>query len=575
MNSHQLDFKVDAIIQSTWRSNTFENKSLVKLANHKTILETIVDSIRKIKYIQTIFLSTSSMSEDDELVSNAKALGLKVYRGEIDNVLERLYQTSLRTTDTVLKVDGNKPFFDAYEAEKLIEDHFNGQYDYSYNDHYQGVVYGTDCEVFNKAIFTQVDQDELTRSQLESGTLWFRSHPNIFKLNKFPSDENAPGFRVLLENQKDLEVINQYIIHSHSIQNNELIQYLKDNPIIAQYNQRKESNEVSFNKLLLFPEKIKNLQAVDDNTIDFNYPISIELSLTMRCNFHCVWCSDAKIRESTEDKIDLNCIRKLAEDLAMNGCKGVTIEGGGEPTIYREFDAAVNIFKSHGLSLGLITNGSKKLSPEIIKSFDWIRVSLDVSSQEEMTQLKSTIKFERVLSNIFHYAKHCSVVGVGYVATNQNTSELDTLVLRLRESGVKYIQLRPVIDHPELLPEIDLDYLKKYEKEYFSVITSGMKDNVIKGNQQLPCISHSLSSVITADGSVYLCGRLNIYDWIKPIGNINKNSFYDIWNGEERKKQSEMVFDSKFCSKYCPECRLTKYNIGLDQVKQIKTTNFI
>ncbi len=42
-----------------------------------------------------------------------------------------------------------------------------------------------------------------------------------------------------------------------------------------------------------------------------------------------------------------------------------------------------------------------------------------------------------------------------------------------------------------------------------------------RGNDNLPCVANSITSIISGDGNyVYLCGRLNIYDWIPPIGNI-------------------------------------------------------
>ena len=102
-----------------------------------------------------------------------------------------------------------------------------------------------------------------------------------------------------------------------------------------------------------------------------------------------------------------------------------------------------------------------------------------------------------------------------------------------------------------------------------------MKENMINGNNNIGCKCHSLTSVITADGSVYLCGRLNIYDWFKPIGNINTQPFYNIWCGEERRRQADMVLSKESCKKYCPECRLTKFNIEFNKLQKIKTTNFI
>ena len=72
----------------------------------------------------------------------------------------------------------------------------------------------------------------------------------------------------------------------------------------------------------------------------------------------------------------------------------------------------------------------------------------------------------------------------------------------------------------------------------------------------------------------YLCGRLNIYDWVKPIGNLHKASFREIWNGEEKRRQAKQVADSEFCLKHCPECRMTKYNLTLSRIGNLKTKNF-
>jgi radical SAM protein with 4Fe4S-binding SPASM domain len=271
----------------------------------------------------------------------------------------------------------------------------------------------------------------------------------------------------------------------------------------------------------------------------------------------------------------ISTIEKLACDLAAHGTRGVTIEGGGEPTIAEHFNEAVRIFKDKGLSLGLITNGSLRLKKVIADEFDWIRVSLDASCQEEMENLKRYGSFEDVIGNIIYYTKCKPVIGIGYIATKDNLSQIESLIVRIRETGVNYIQFRPVIDHPEMKPDYDLAYLIKYQTDHFSIIIDGMKENIVKGNDRLGCLCHSLSAVITADGSVYLCGRLNIHRWLNPTGNINKNRFYDIWCGEERKEQHSQVFDGRFCAEHCPECRITKFNMEFAQLKKIKTINFI
>jgi len=111
--------------------------------------------------------------------------------------------------------------------------------------------------------------------------------------------------------------------------------------------------------------------------------------------------------------------------------------------------------------------------------------------------------------------------------------------------------------------------------ENFSIIIDGMVENMVTGNNGLPCKANSLTSVITADGGVYFCGRLNIYPWVKPIGNLHQESFNQIWTGDERKRQHAQSMDNGFCKKYCPQCRLTKFNELFHRISNLKTGQFI
>ena len=72
-----------------------------------------------------------------------------------------------------------------------------------------------------------------------------------------------------------------------------------------------------------------------------------------------------------------------------------------------------------------------------------------------------------------------------------------------------------------------------------------------------------------------MCGRLNKYSWFEPIGNIYEQSFSEIWYGETRREQAKTVLNREFCTKYCPECRLTKFNVLLERIERIKTKDFI
>jgi radical SAM protein with 4Fe4S-binding SPASM domain len=232
-----------------------------------------------------------------------------------------------------------------------------------------------------------------------------------------------------------------------------------------------------------------------------------------------------------------------------------------------------------GLAVGLITNGFLLNYLDEASHFEWVRVSLDAAGREQYRELKGVDGFDRVINNLMALAaaKGDAALGVGYVLTNRNDDlvRLEQLTLFLRKIGVDYIHFRPVVDHPELYSETRLDFLKKYETKNFSINIAPMNDNRDMGNRGLPCLAHSLSTVIAADGSVFLCGRLNRFDAWAPIGNVCQESFTDVWNSDERRRQVHMVSNADFCLAHCPQCRMTKYNRLLNDVQRVKTRNFI
>ncbi|HOK41854.1 MAG TPA: radical SAM protein [bacterium] len=333
--------------------------------------------------------------------------------------------------------------------------------------------------------------------------------------------------------------------------------------------------EIGLNKILLFPDKLKALLNSNEDNPDFLYPISVELSLTNECNQKCIWCSDYELRNRLPGTLKKEVIFNLVDDLKIGGTKGITIEGGGEPTLHPDFIEIINYIYDKGLGVGLITNGVILNYEDILHKFDWIRISLDAANSNEYKKLKGTNNFDTVINNIKKIAQKTNVCGIGYIITQDNINHLEELTIILKEIGVKYIHFRPVIDNPDLYIETNLDYLKHFENKDFSIIADALQENKVRGNNGVPCYANSLVSIISASGDVFICGRLNVYEWLKPIGNINNQKFKDIWNGEERIKQIRKVLDNKFCNRYCPECRITKYNILIDKLKKIKTKNFI
>ncbi len=106
--------------------------------------------------------------------------------------------------------------------------------------------------------------------------------------------------------------------------------------------------------------------------------ISTHISPEGSCNLRCSYCSVHE-RKRTE-RLPLGVIKDYILALRIEGLKAVILTGGGEPTLYPEFNELVKwLVEQMHLEVGLITNGTMThiVDPGVWKLFTWIRVSLN------------------------------------------------------------------------------------------------------------------------------------------------------------------------------------------------------
>ena len=273
--------------------------------------------------------------------------------------------------------------------------------------------------------------------------------------------------------------------------------------------------EYSKLKLLLNQEKVNSILDVRNgiNRVDELFPISVELHLTDLCNLHCEWCTDKELRRNGAT-LDLMVIEKLLEEFGRHGT-GVTLEGGGEPALSPILHEVIDDGEKFHVDMGLISNGTVDIS-DCVKKLKWVRVSLDSSIEEEYKREKGINCFKHVLENLERMSKSRNpketFVGVGYVLTTRNHSNLIQLVKQLDDIGIDYIYLRPVEEAGEITPS--LENLLELRRELAKLV-SGLRikymlpiaDRVVDKNAGLPCVAHSLTSIIHANGDVALCEK--------------------------------------------------------------------
>lgn len=338
--------------------------------------------------------------------------------------------------------------------------------------------------------------------------------------------------------------------------------------------------EYSKLKLILNQEKVESILDVrkGKKEIDECFPISIELHLTDRCNLNCEWCTDKKLREN-KATLDLGVIKRLFQELGGHGT-GVTLEGGGEPTLHPHFREVVDLGSKLDVDMGLISNGTVDIS-DCVSKLKWIRISLDSGTKEEYVREKGVDRFGHVLENVEKMSKARNpaetFLGVGYVLTARNQGNLMGLMEQLDILGVDYIYLRPVEEAGDIMPSMEnlLDLRRQLAEftanariKYMLVIN----DRVVDKNAGLPCVAHSLTSIIHANGDVALCEKRREDGII--LGSLYEKSFGEIWSSSCRRQASRKLLSAD-CQKGCGPCRMTGFNMIFEQLGNVHTDHFI
>lgn len=338
--------------------------------------------------------------------------------------------------------------------------------------------------------------------------------------------------------------------------------------------------EYSKLKLLLNIDKVNSIMGVFNGKkmSDKEFPISVELHLTDMCNLNCHWCTDKELRKN-KATLPLETIKKLFEEFAEYHT-GVTLEGGGEPTLHPQFKEIIDAGSDSGLDLGLITNGTIDIS-DCVHKLKWIRVSLDSSNEKEYEDEKGVNAFQKVLDNLEKMTAvrnpQKTFIGVGYVLTTRNQCNLGGLLERLDEIGIDYLYIRPVEEAQDITPTIEemLDLRKQLveltkDKRIKYMLT--IADRVVDKNNNLPCIAHSLTSIIHANGDVSLCEKRRNESIV--FGNINETGFKQIWESPYREQVTQRLLNAE-CQQGCSACRITGFNMLFDSLSKLNTKHFI
>jgi MoaA/NifB/PqqE/SkfB family radical SAM enzyme len=228
-------------------------------------------------------------------------------------------------------------------------------------------------------------------------------------------------------------------------------------------------------------------------------PVLITVDPTNVCNFNCLWCNAAVVREQRKTSLSERALTAIADFLPRWGgfegpgkpkVEAICVAGGGEPLLNPHTGPFIERVIQHGIEVGVVTNGSMiHRNMDTLSHCTWIGVSVDAGTEKTFNKLKRLEEnknlFQETITNIANlvdYAKlHNNRLGLKhpaygvsykYLLHKDNIPEVYEAARLAKEIGCKNIHFRPAgvtwndigADGPQLFSEQDISLFEEQIK---------------------------------------------------------------------------------------------------------------
>lgn len=343
----------------------------------------------------------------------------------------------------------------------------------------------------------------------------------------------------------------------------------------------KQNIRIDSHKLIYHPDVVSRW-----NRGENIYPIELEIGLTNACNHRCKFCAvDYTGYQPT--MINEKTLMANLEEIAPKGVKSIVYAGEGEPLIHKAAPEIINKTKSVGIDAALSTNGvllTPEVSRECLKSLTWVRFSTAAIHEDTYNEVQRGKPGD--LNKVLHHMEEAvrikrvqnlhTTLGVQLLLLPDNKDEIVEMGKEMRKIGVDYFTIKPFSQHPqsEHILQVDYSEMLDLEKEVKELETDDFKiyfrAHSMEKLEQKRCYKQCLALPFM----VYIDAKGNLWPCIVfmgkeeySYGNINKESFTDIWEGQHRKKIVD-YFNHMNLEENCREiCRLDEMNRYLDELK--------
>ncbi|MBF0131405.1 MAG: radical SAM protein [Magnetococcales bacterium] len=330
------------------------------------------------------------------------------------------------------------------------------------------------------------------------------------------------------------------------------------------------------------------------------YPIYVEIAPVGACNHRCVFCAVDYIGYQSA-RLDVELLATRIPEMGRLGVKSIMYAGEGEPLLHKEMARIVAMTKAAGIDVAITTNATV-MPPDFIdhalQHLSCLKVSINAGTAETYAALHQTKPgdFDKAIANMTAMVRHkrdhhlTCTLGAQILLLEENYHEIEMLAKRCRDDiGLDYLVVKPYSQHlfskTQRYKQLDYQKFIGYgdslshlnTKDFFLVFRDHTMQKFTDENRYQRCYATPfLWAFIMANGTVSGCSAF-LLDQRFEYGNINENSFQEIWEGEGRRRGFEFVMKELDISECRVNCRMDEINRYLHHIEtqSVPHMNFI
>jgi len=195
------------IIQARSNSKRFKNKVL-HLIYGIPIIQHVVNRIKRSKKTTKLIVSSSLKKSDNNLISYLKKNRIKFFRGDLENVAMRLYETAkTNKAKFFVRISGDSPLIDPKLIDKAIRiSQKEKKYDIITNVFPRTFPKGQSVEVIKTSIIKKYSKN-FSKLDKEHVTKYFYDNSNKFLIKNFTFNGKNKIMKLSVDTKKDLKDI--------------------------------------------------------------------------------------------------------------------------------------------------------------------------------------------------------------------------------------------------------------------------------------------------------------------------------------------------------------------------------